>query len=151
MIRTIRNGDYDSILRIATESGLFESDQVDVLRQMLEEPGAEDQWLVSEQDGQLLGVAYFAPEKMTRGTWNLYFIAVLPRSQRQGVGAALVEHISGWLSERGERLLLVETAGLDDFEYVRRFYQSHQFQPTAVIPGFYDDGVDKVVFIRRLQ
>lgn len=151
MIRAVEASDHEGILRIAVESGLFESDQVDVLRQMLVEPSPDDVWLVSEQDGELRGVAYFAPEKMTRGTWNLYFIAVLPSCQRQGVGAALVEHIADWLSERGERLLLVETAGLEDFDYVRRFYQSHKFQPTAVIPGFYDDGVDKVVFIRQLQ
>ncbi|MBL8809035.1 MAG: GNAT family N-acetyltransferase [Planctomycetaceae bacterium] len=117
---------------------------------MLLEPSAEDVWLVSEKDGQPVGVAYFAPEKMTRGTWNLYFIAVLPGSQKKGVGATMVEHIAGMLSERGERLLLVETAGLDDFDYVRRFYQSHEFVPTAMIPNFYDDGVDKVIFTRSL-
>lgn len=150
MIRSVESSDHDGILHIAVESGLFESDQVDVLRQMLLEPSAEDVWLVSEKDGQPVGVAYFAPEKMTRGTWNLYFIAVLPGSQKKGVGAAMVEHIAGMLSERGERLLLVETAGLDDFEYVRRFYQSHGFLPTAVIPNFYDNGVDKVIFTRSL-
>ncbi len=150
MIRNAAPSDLDSILRIATESGLFDAEQTDFLRTLFLEPGPDDVWFVADQDGLLEGVAYMAPEKMTHGTWNLYWIAVLPQSQRRGLGAQLVQHVVGWLGERGERMLLVETAGIDEFDYVRRFYQSHGFQHTAVIPGFYAEGVDKVIFLRNL-
>jgi len=49
MIRSVQSSDHDGILHIAVESGLFESDQVEVLRQMLLEPSPEDVWMVSEQ------------------------------------------------------------------------------------------------------
>jgi ribosomal protein S18 acetylase RimI-like enzyme len=151
MIRNAAPSDLSAIQKIATESGLFDAEQTDFLRTLFLEPGPEDVWFVIDHDGLLEGVAYLAPEKMTHGTWNLYWIAVLPKSQKRGLGAQLVQHVFSWLGERGERLLLVETAGIDEFEYVRRFYQSHGFTHAAVIPGFYDEGIDKVIFTKNLQ
>ncbi len=41
--------------------------------------------------------------------------------QRQGREKKLLEHVEQLLIDRGERVLLVETAGTEDFGYVRAF------------------------------
>lgn len=92
-----------------------------------------------------------APEKMTHGTWNLYWIALHPNHQRSGRGKAILRHVENWLTARGERLLLVETAGIDEFEYVREFYVNNGFEAEARIRDFYDAAVDKVVFRKVLN
>jgi ribosomal protein S18 acetylase RimI-like enzyme len=95
---------------------------------------------------------------MMEGTWNLYLIAVHPglgrkRSyrQRQERGKKLLEHVEQLLIDRGERVLLVETAGTEDFEYVRAFYRKSGYTEEARIRDFYTAGVDKVIYLKFLQ
>lgn len=114
-----------------------------------DETDSQDIWL-SDYDNELVGVAYVAPERMTEGTWNLYLIAIHPNHQRQGRGAVLLRYVEQMLAERGERVLLVETSGTDDFEYVRAFYRNSGYEEEARIRDFYTDGVDKIVFRKLL-
>jgi ribosomal protein S18 acetylase RimI-like enzyme len=53
--------------------------------------------------------------------------------------------------ERGERILLVETAGTDDFKYVREFYRQNGYEEEARIREFYAAGIDKIVFLNNLK
>ncbi len=71
MIRPTRDDDHDGLIKLATASGLFNSDQTEMLSRMLRAPSDTDTWFTDDVDGLLVGVAYLAPEKMIRGTWNL--------------------------------------------------------------------------------
>jgi ribosomal protein S18 acetylase RimI-like enzyme len=55
------------------------------------------------------------------------------------------------LAERGERVLLVETSGTEDFEYVRAFYRKNGYEEEARIREFYAAGVDKIIFRKMLN
>ncbi len=152
MIRTTTSSDEKSIIAVATASGLFEANQTEELAEMLsafhQAEDSKEIWLVAESDNEIVGIAYLAPEKMTEGTWNLYLIAVHPDHQRKGVGKELLEDVVRRLS--GQRVLLVETAGTDDFDYVREFYLGNGFEKEARIREFYSAGVDKVVYRKVL-
>lgn len=139
------------MIALATASGLFEPDQTEILAGMLRSPAESDVWFTDDDGSGPVGVAYMAPEKMTHGTWNLYWIAVHPDHQRNGRGKAILDHIENWLTRQGERILLVETAGIDDFEYVRKFYSDNGFEAEARIRDFYEAAVDKVVFRKVLN
>lgn len=88
---------------------------------------------------------------MTEGTWNLYLIAVHPRIQRSGYGAALLTFVEGLLRELGARILLVETSGQESFDYVRSFYKKNGYDEEARIREFYKSGDDKIVFWKSLR
>lgn len=150
MIRPTTEADFDALIDLATASGLFEPDQTEMLAGMLRSPDESDVWFTDDDGSGPVGVAYLAPEKMTHGTWNLYLIAVHPDRQRQGRGKMILDHVQNWLTSKGERVLLVETAGVDDFDYVRKFYANDGFEAEARIRDFYDAGVDKVVFRKAL-
>ncbi|MBE9102642.1 GNAT family N-acetyltransferase [Vacuolonema iberomarrocanum] len=150
MIRPSKPEDFDSLIALATASGLFNPDQTQMLAEMLRSPEKNDVWFTDDDGNAPVGVAYLAPEKMTDGTWNLYWIAVHPDYQRQGRGRALLAHVLQWLRQRGQRLLIVETAGIDDFDYVRAFYANNGFEKEARIRDFYEAGIDKVVFRKDL-
>ncbi len=153
MIRATIPEDKEHLLEIAAASGLFESEHLGELAGMLTthfDDGTGDIWLTSEADQKPIGVAYVAPERMTHGTWNLYWIAVHPDHQRKGQGKALLAHVEKLLAERGVRVLLVETAGTDDFDYVRAFYAKSGYHEEARIREFYEAGVDKVVYRKAL-
>lgn len=146
MIRPTRDTDHDALIGLALACGLFEPAQAELLAELLRCPSSCDVWFTDELAGVPVGVAYLAPEKMTLGTWNLYWIAIHPAHQRHGRGRAMLEHVENWLRERNERLLIVETSGTEDFENVRRFYRANGFEAEARIRDFYDAGVDKVVY-----
>ncbi len=154
MIRFTRPEDIDALLALAAATGLFEPEQIAELAHMLEQhvqPATANAgiWLTDDA-GQPVGVAYVAPERMTHGTWNLYLIAIHPDHQQHGRGTRLLAYIEHMLTERGHRLLLVETSGTDDFAYVRQFYRDRGYQEQGRIPNFYMDGVDKVIFAKSL-
>jgi ribosomal protein S18 acetylase RimI-like enzyme len=154
MIRAIARNDTAALLALAEVTGLFQPQHIEELAQMLaahfEDKGDSSGFWLTDDDNGLVGVTYFAPERMTEGTWNLYLIAVHPKCQRQGRGAALLAHIEKMLTERGERMLLVETSGLESFEYVRDFYRKNGYEEEARIREFYGAGDDKIVFRKVL-
>ncbi len=154
MIRLTTPNDTTALLALAEATGLFELNQIEELTQMLnqhlgDEADSQGIWF-TDYDNEPVGVAYVAPERMTDGTWNLYLIAIHPDHQKQGRGAALLQYVEQMLTERGERVLLVETSGTDDFEYVRVFYRNNGYEEEARIRDFYTDGVDKIVFRKLL-
>jgi ribosomal protein S18 acetylase RimI-like enzyme len=154
MIRLTTPDDKGALLALTKATGLFESNQIEELAQMLNqhfsgEIDSQDVWF-TDYDDEPVGVAYVAPERMTDGTWNLYLIAIHPDHQKQGRGTVLLRYVEQMLAERGERVLLVETSGTDDFEYVRAFYRNSGYEEEARIRDFYTDGVDKIVFRKLL-
>lgn len=154
MIRLAAPDDTNALLALAEATGLFESNQIEELAQMLnqhfsDETDNQGVWF-TDYDNEPVGVAYVAPERMTEGTWNLYLIAIHPVHQRQGRGAALLRHVEQMLAHRGERVLLVETSGLEDFEYVRAFYRKSGYEEEARIREFYKAGDDKIIFRKAL-
>lgn len=155
MIRLTAPDDTNKLLALAEATGLFEPNQIEELAQMLGQhfsDGADSEGLwFTDHDNELVGVAYLAPERMTEGTWNLYLIAIHPDYQRQGRGAALLSHVEQTLAKRGERVLLVETSGLEDFEYVRAFYRKSGYDEEARIREFYKAGDDKIIFRKALK
>ncbi|MEE3716660.1 GNAT family N-acetyltransferase [Tumidithrix elongata RA019] len=155
MIRPTTPDDTKALIALAEASGLFEPQQTEELSQMLAQhftgtSNSPELWF-TDDDGEPVGVAYTAPERMTEGIWNLYLIAIHPTRQKQGRGKALLFHVEKILAERGDRVLLVETSGTEDFEYVRKFYQSNGYEQEAKIRDFYADGVDKIVFRKALN
>lgn len=155
MIRLTTSKDTTALIALATATGLFEPNQADELAQMLDrhfylENDNQDLWFTDDDHG-VVGVAYVAPERMTEGTWNLYLIAIHPDRQRQGRGVALLRHVEKVLTDRGERVLLVETSSLESFEYVRSFYRQSGYNEEARIREFYKAGDDKIIFRKALK
>jgi ribosomal protein S18 acetylase RimI-like enzyme len=153
MIRPTAPDDTSALIALAEASGLFEPNQTEELSQMLAQyfDGDSPDFWITDDDNGLVGVAYVAPERMTEGTWNLYLIAVHPGCQRQGRGKVLLAHVEQMLANRGERVLLVETSGTEDFEYVRAFYRKSGYTEEARIRDFYTAGVDKIVYLKSLH
>ena len=121
LIRPALPSDQASMLTAIAASGLFLPDELVGIEEMLthyfaEDSGSDQHWIVAHDGEKSVGVAYFAPEPMTDGTWNTYLIAVHADYQGQGQGRNLMHYIEQSLAERGERILLVETSGTPGFE-----------------------------------
>lgn len=86
MIRPLTADDIAGLLALVDATGLFSPDEHAELAQLLIDyraaaSDAPDCWVVDDTNhAGLAGVAYYAPERMTEGTWNLYLLVVHPRS-----------------------------------------------------------------------
>nr|WP_294167851.1 GNAT family N-acetyltransferase [uncultured Sphingomonas sp.] len=142
--------DLPALKRVIDANGLFPSEMLDgMTAAYLAGDEAGGLWL-TDDDGGPVGVVYLSPERMTTGTWNMLLIAVHPDRQGRGRGTGLVRHVEQILTDRGQRILLVETSGLPEFEDTRRFYRTRGYQEEARIREFYAAGEDKVIFRKAL-
>jgi ribosomal protein S18 acetylase RimI-like enzyme len=146
--------DTAALLALADATGLFRPSEREELAEVLagffNGSLGRDHFWVTDDDGGPVGVAYYAPERMAEGAWNLYLLAVRPDRQGQGRGEALLRHVEQTLAARGERLLLVETSGLPGYERTRAFYRKCGYGEEARVRDFYKAGDDKVIYRKAL-
>ena len=149
-IRAIEIEDLLAIKAIIDANQLFPSNMLDeMMSDYFGDENSRDLWFTYD-NGKPLAVAYCAPEKLTEGTWNLYLIAVHPDYQRLGYGTSMLHYVEEKLAYLGERILLVETSGLESFKNTREFYLKCGYEKEARIREFYQAGEDKIVFRKLL-
>ncbi len=150
LIRPATLADVPTLKSMIDALGLFPGEMLDdMMNEYFTNPDSGAIWLTDDDNGPV-GVAYYAPERLTEGTWNLYLIAIQADRQGQGRGAAMMRHVEDDLRTREQRLLLVETSGLPSYEYQRNFYRRCGYTEEARIRDFYQTGEDKVVFWKSL-
>ena len=113
-------------------------------------PGNTYQLLGADIQGRLAGWICWGPTPCTVGTYDLYWMAVDPFQQGSGIGTALVSAMERRLQDVA-RIIVVETAGRDDYEPTRRFYQARGYEAVARVPDFYAPGDDQVVFVKEVR
>ena len=149
-IKPTVSSDVPALQTVLDETGLFPSEMLhDMLAGFLGD-ASEDIWLTCHLQDQAVGFCYAVPEQLTEGTWNMLALAVLPAHQGSGCGAALVTYLEALLRERGQRILIVDTSGSEDFAPTRRFYKTIGYAEEARIRDFWAKGDDKVTFWKRL-
>jgi ribosomal protein S18 acetylase RimI-like enzyme len=150
-IRPLRSDDLPALKHAIDSTGLFPSEMLDdMTAPFLEGAAGNEIWLTLAAP-EPVAVAYCVPERMTIGTWNLLLIAVGQSRQGQGLGSALMAHVESVLAGDGQRILLVETSGLPEFERTRRFYSGLNYEVEARIRDFYRHGDDKIIFRKALD
>jgi ribosomal protein S18 acetylase RimI-like enzyme len=155
MIRPTQPGDTEALVEIARGTGVFKPHEVETLNEVLTDYHATmhkegHRAVTFEKDGQILGLAYFAPAAMTDRTWYLYWIAVTKATQARGIGTTLLHYTEKEIQKQNGRLYLIETSSLPQYEKTRKFYVKHGYEQHAVIKDFYTDGDDLVVFRKHL-
>jgi len=112
-------------------------------------PDPDYQTMGAVAEGLLVGWICWGPTPCTKGTFDLYWIVVDPTWQGRGVGSALVAEMEQRL-EDSARLIVVETAGRDDYAPTRAFYAARGYHVGATIPDYYGEGDDLVTYVKRL-
>jgi ribosomal protein S18 acetylase RimI-like enzyme len=151
MIRPTVPADTPTLLALARDTSVFKPHEIQALDEVLEDYHAHNhaeghRSVTYEQGGQVTGFAYYAPAAMTDRTWYLYWIAVAKSVQARGTGGALLRHVEEDIRREQGRVLFIETSSLPHYEPTRRFYLKHGYEQSAVLPDYYTDGDNMVVF-----
>jgi len=150
-----RPEDATPILRMAAAEPLFTAEEAECVEELLRDYfGRPDHngyfFLTAWLEGKAAGFACYGPTALTRGTYDLYWIAVDRSFSRRGVGRALIARVEASVRERSGRLLVVETSGTAAYADTRAFYEGLGYERAATVPEFYGPGDDLVIYIRRL-
>jgi ribosomal protein S18 acetylase RimI-like enzyme len=107
--------------------------------------------VIEQPDGTVQGYVLFGPTPMAEGVWDLYWIAVDPRHQGQGLGQVLLRFVENEVRRQAGRMLLIETSSKRSYAPTVRFYQRAGYREISRIKDFYRIEDDKVVFSKNLE
>lgn len=154
-IRPLEPADRDRIREIVESTGNFTPAERETALEVVDAAlatGEASGYLVHvlEDDGVVLGYVGYGPTPLTRGTWDLYWIAVDRAAQGRGAGRALIAFAENDIQHRGGRLLLIETSSQESYGATIHFYERAGYDLEARIRNFYQPGDDKLVFAKEL-
>jgi ribosomal protein S18 acetylase RimI-like enzyme len=98
----------------------------------------------------LVGYICYGPTPLTKGTWDIYWLAVSQKKQSRGIGGALLASVEDEIKKARGKLVVVETSSMPVYERTRRFYRRYGYEAVSRIPDFYAPGDDKLIFQKRL-
>lgn len=101
-------------------------------------------------DGGVQGYVLFGPTPKAEGVFDLYWIAVDPKRQGQGLGQLLLRFVENEVRRQSGRMLLIETSSKRSYAPTVRFYQRAGYREISRIKDFYRIEDDKVVFSKTL-
>ncbi|ACK72394.1 GCN5-related N-acetyltransferase [Gloeothece citriformis PCC 7424] len=156
MIRVATPDDSAAIIALVVAARMFPENDTEILERMLKDYFERNinnghGCIIDEEEDKAIAVAYYEPALATDRTWYLTMIGVQPDYQRQGRGKALLQYVENRLQASGQRMLVIETSGLPDYQYARIFYAKCGYEQEARIRGFWGTGDDKIVFRKVLN
>ncbi len=153
MIETPQPEDVLAIERLAAETGAFNPADVAIVREMLDsflhpEPRDDHTFLIYRDNtlNAVLGFVCFGPTPLTERVWDLYWIAVSRRHQKNGIGRVLLQKAEEEVCARGARAMYLETSDSDAYRPARDFYERNGYTCLAHIDEFYAPGEGKVIY-----
>jgi len=151
-IRKVVKQDGAALKEVLNSIELFPAEMLDdMISDYFNNPKSQDIWFTATQNDQPIAIGYCAPEKLTEGTYNLFAIGVRNDIQGKGIGKKMMAYLEDQLKQNGNRILIVETSGTDDFKLTRKFYENLNYTKEAVIRDFWANGDDKVIYWKKLN
>jgi len=155
-IRPMVEKDRASLLSMLIKTRSFTSAEIDVAMELIDivlkdqiQKDYQIYCMVDDQD-QAIGYICYGPTPITQGTFDLYWIAVDPDFQKQGVGSNLLDFLGKVVKELKGRMILADTSSIPHYEKTQNFYLRNGFQEVARVLDYYHPGNDRVTFCRRL-
>ncbi len=149
-IRPLKRADLERVAFLVDVNEMFPSEMLPEMTSGHFAGEADShRWIVFD-DGTVNAAAYYVPEPLTDGTWNVLMIAIDPAEHGRGIGEQLMRFVERELANEGVRVLLVETSGMPDFKRTRGFYDMLGYEREARIREYYGRGDDKVIFRKEL-
>lgn len=153
-IRSMKRRDKPAIMKLIAATPEFKPSEVVVAEEVI------DSYLKSSyQSGYhilvaelelLVGYICYGSTPLTKGTWDIYWLAVSRKEQSRGIGGALMAFAEDEIKKAKGRLAVIETSSKPEYERTRRFYRRYGYETVCRLPDFYAPGDDKLIFQKRL-
>ena len=154
----LRDSDSAAVRALVAETGFFSAEELDVAVELVDETltrgkASGYEFVFADKPGsqdRIIGYACFGPIPATRSSYDLYWIAVAPGSQRDGLGARLIRESERAAKSQGATQMFVDTAGREQYAPTRAFYERMGYRKVAVLDDFFSPGDAKVIYAKSL-
>jgi len=155
-VRPMADEDKPAVIQMLRNIPEFKPAEIDIAEEVIDsylgDPIQSGYHIfVAESGPSIVGYICYGPTPLTEGTWDIYWLAVAPDKQSQGIGKTLLNFADGNIKEKKGRLTLIETSSKPEYETTRIFYRAQGYEMACRIADFYAPGDDKLVFQKRLR
>ncbi|ADJ26298.1 GCN5-related N-acetyltransferase [Dehalogenimonas lykanthroporepellens BL-DC-9] len=154
--RAIKPADMEPCRRILRRTAEFNSEELRVAEEVLDgclidAAVSGYNGLIAEVDNVVAGFVCYGPTPLTRGNWEIYWLAVDPDCRRAGIGSYLLSTAESAVKREGGRQLTLETSSQPNYAGTRLFYQRCGYHETAQVPDYYRPGDDLIIYLKKLD
>lgn len=154
----LRRSDPAAIRTLVSETGFFSVEEIGVAEELIDEAlrrgkASGYEFVFADQPGspdRIIGYACFGPIPATVSSYDLYWIAVAPQQQRDGLGGRLIRESERVAKSQGATQMFVDTAGREQYAPTRAFYERMGYRKVAILDDFYAPGDAKVIYAKSL-
>ena len=152
----VRPADVAALQRLVAATGVFYAQERAIALELLTQRlanGAKSgySFFFAEQGGELVGYCAWGDVPLTERSYDLYWIAVAPKAQGQGLGQALLRRAELAVARRGGGSLYIETSSRAVYRRTRRFYRDASYRQVARLRDFYAPGDHKIMFCKVIR
>ena len=153
-IRPLAPRDKAAVMAILKKSNQFELFELEVAEEVindyLRDPINSGYHIaVAEMESTIEGYICYGPTPLTRGTWDIYWIAVSPVNRKQGIGKQLMNYAEYNIQKNGGRLIIVETSSKTSYDDTNSFYRNLGYEEICRIADFYTPKDDKIMYQKK--
>jgi ribosomal protein S18 acetylase RimI-like enzyme len=156
-IRSMTAADRSAVEQILHQVGNFHPGEIacamELVDTYLNDRKQRDYLIVVAEDAdrKVFGYTCWGPTPLTKGTYDLYWIATAPEVQGAGFGRVLMEYVEDQVQKEQGRMLVAETSSKESYGNTVRFYRRLNYEEASRIRDFYDAGDDKITFVKRFS
>lgn len=148
--------DVPAIRALVERTGVFYPEETVIAEELVQEcldQGAKSYYrcLVAEQNHRLGGYACYVEVGGTLGTFELYWLAVDPAMQGQGIGLLLLQTLEDRIRMLGGLRIYIATSMRDDYLPARSLYAKAGYRQQAILTDYYRTGDHLVYFNKDLS
>jgi ribosomal protein S18 acetylase RimI-like enzyme len=150
------HADKPAIMQVLKETPEFTPAEVTIAEEVIDiylrDPKGSGYYaLVAEVGSSVVGYISYGPASLTQETWDIYWMAVSPKNQGQGIGKSLLAAAEEHIRKAKGRMALIETSSTPQYEKTRQFHRSQGYKQVAKIEDFYAPGDDKLIFRKDIS
>jgi GNAT superfamily N-acetyltransferase len=154
----IEPADCAAIGDLVTATEFFSAGEIELAVELVAETiarGTESgyQFLIADStfaDHSISAYTCFGRIPATESSFDLYWIAVAPALQGQGLGRKILSQTEFVASGQGATRMFVDTSGRDQYASTRAFYERMGYSVAAVLEDFYAPGDSKIIYCKSL-
>jgi len=154
--KTVQFSDMDHVESIVRSTGFFREDEIVVAIELVDErlkKGSESgyEFIFAEVDGDTVGYSCYGLIPCTIHSFDLYWIATHKDFMNRGIGKMLLQETEKEIQGLGGKAIYAETSSKQLYAPTRAFYEKNDFRIKGYFENFYDEGDDKVVYMKEVS
>ena len=154
-IKKMQPADRGPVYEILQQTDMFTLAEISVAMELIDiylfnAEQTDYQIVVASREKRIVGYACYGPTPATMGTFDLYWLAVAPDMQGQGIGKRLLDWVEQDIQRQNGRMIVIETSSQEKYNMTQNFYLRRCYELQARIRDFYCPNDDRLIFVKKL-